>query len=147
MQQERIAAPMPEVDVLKVAEGQKLLLWAVLAGLLGLIPDVGLIARLFVSVALYRLTTALGSRVAILWAILGYIPLVGVIILLKFNADATKLLQKQGLTVGLMGVSGAEIARLRAGLLADSSPQIVMPAPPIAPLDSAGYGTGRLSDQ
>ena len=119
----RAGAPLPSWSQLRaIADGQRLIIWALLAGFV-LIPggavfgaaaggSAGLYAwivfmvavRLFMAVAVYRLAAALGSRVAILWAIGGFLPnLIGLVVILVLSARATKRLRAVGLKVGFLG--------------------------------------------
>lgn len=108
-----------------VADRQRHVLWAFLAGLLlqgaslalyaaggreqvelaGFAPVVILVVvRGVMAVTVFRLTAALGSSVAPLWAIGAFLPnLVGLVVLLVANGRATRFLGRAGVKVGFMG--------------------------------------------
>jgi hypothetical protein len=72
---------------------------------LAMIP-VGLVSMVFVlmlSLQLYSLP------VGIILGLLTLVPLIGLIVLLRINGKATKILQEHGLKVGLLGASLSEV--------------------------------------
>lgn len=123
------AAALPSWTQLKaVADGQRMVLTALLVGILatvGATLAAGAVAagdgsgataggiaylvvvigvRAWMAVATWRLARALGSKVAILWAIGGFLPnIVGLLVLAVLSSRATGRLRKAGLRVGLMG--------------------------------------------
>jgi hypothetical protein len=118
------SAALPSWSQLKaIADGQRMVLWALLIGTLAALATVGagaaggapdLVGYLFLAVVIgvrgwmalsvYRLSKALGSKVAILWAIGGFLPnLIGLVVLAVLSGRATGRLKKAGLRVGLLG--------------------------------------------
>jgi hypothetical protein len=118
------AGPLPSWATLKrIADGQRQAMLALLAGMLVLPASfllvgadapsehVGWVAvavtlglRAWMGVAVYRLTAAMGSRVALLWAIGAFLPnVIGLVVLAVASARATKRLRAAGLKVGLLG--------------------------------------------
>jgi hypothetical protein len=98
----------------KVASGQKLIIYAILAqfltvGLQAVFGDiaglVGLVAVVMSLVGMFRLSSGLGYSLGakILFVVLLLIPLVGLITLLVLNSNATDALRKAGFQVGLLG--------------------------------------------
>lgn len=67
---------------------------------------------IFSIVYVYRLAKALGSP-ALLYAIAMLVPCLGLLMLLMIVSRATATLKKAGIKVGLMGVSKADLERLR----------------------------------
>ncbi len=128
-------APLPGwvregVDLRTVARRQRLLLWLVL-GLLALqvflrtqsfsnplmfpLLVVILFATMIgVAVTVVTLMVALRRHVivCVLYTILMFAPCVNLIILLVINQQATAVLRKAGLRVGLMGVKDEQVVRL-----------------------------------
>jgi hypothetical protein len=120
------ATPLPKWTTLKrVADAQRQAMFALLAGILAVplsfsvgssvVPQAAgvaaivvvllvLAARVWMTVAVYRLTKALGSAVPLLWAIGAFLPnIIGLIVLAVCSSRATKRLRDAGLGVGLMG--------------------------------------------
>lgn len=106
----------PEVDlaVEEVAKAQRMLLYSVLASLIGnvlvrmagaaglfLFPVLIAIA-VFNIRSVYKLCRAL-DRSPVLWIIAMFIPLVNLICLLVLNSRATAFLRSRGVQVGFMG--------------------------------------------
>ncbi len=123
------------VNLVKLAEAQKHLLWCVLArigvefGGFAVIqafpPPYGLILYGVVALALLvvtivfivRMATAYGTNtvLAVLGGIAIVVPCAGLLLLLFLNQRVTATLQRAGAKVGLMGVSAAEMTKLRKG--------------------------------
>ncbi len=121
------ASPLPSWAGLKaIADGQRAALIALGAGFLviplsvlfasglgeesgGVAGAVVLVAfvwavRIWMAVAVYRLARALGSRLAVLWAIGAFLPnIIGLVVLAVISSRATGRLRKAGLKVGLLG--------------------------------------------
>lgn len=74
----------------------------VVGGLVALVIFLGV--RIWMAVGVYRLTSAMGSRVGVLWALGAFLPnLIGLVVLIVVSSRATSRLKKAGLKVGLMG--------------------------------------------
>ncbi len=122
------AAALPSWAALKaIADAQRQIMLAVLAGILAVlftqlpsplsgeaqgfreVAAIVIVAvvvgvRLWMAVATYRLAGALGSKVAVLWAIGGFLPnLIGLIVLVVLSSRASSRLKKAGIKVGLLG--------------------------------------------
>ncbi|HET7824173.1 MAG TPA: hypothetical protein VFK90_02525 [Anaeromyxobacter sp.] len=120
-------SPLPRWSTLKrVADSQRQAMFALLAGILAvplslsaggtLVPNTAgggiaialvllvLATRIWMIVAVYRVTKALGSSFALLWALGAFLPnILGLIVLAICSSRATKRLKDAGLKVGLMG--------------------------------------------
>jgi len=73
-----------------------------LVGYLSLAVVIGV--RGWMALSVYRLSKALGSKVAVLWAIGGFLPnIIGLVVLAVLSGRATGRLKKAGLRVGLLG--------------------------------------------
>ncbi len=127
--------PPPEPDPLVVARAQRMLLWHVLALLIVTVtqcvapvnaPAWMAAAKLAIYVVVTMLTIAravnlsiaIGGRSPMTWvvALLLFIPLLNFALLASLNARATDLLRSHGVRVGIMGVPGEELAKLRPGV-------------------------------
>lgn len=120
-------SPRPSWTTLReIAAQQRFVLWAFLAGLLAVPVGVGLgsaladlavpalvvsgglvvVSRVVMAVGVYRLERAMGSRVAVLWAIGAFVPnFIGLIVLIVVSLAATRRLKQAGVKVGLMGAT------------------------------------------
>jgi len=112
------ASPRNSEDLRRIAKRQTALLFAVLLNLisyflLALPYHIGLYINvaiyIFQVICIFRLATALGSRVAWLWALGALIPCVSFILLYAVNGLATNALQSCGVRVGLFGARLADI--------------------------------------
>ena len=76
-----------------------------------------LVAVVGVIIASARLAKATGSNLflAIIGGLLTLVPILGLLLLLAANARATRVLKRHGVPVGFLGVSKAQVARLREG--------------------------------
>ena len=100
-----------EPALVKVAKGQKSVLWFVLLLLVlnlastrfPLIGVAGLVVGIIGCILVYRLAKALGMSVPWLIGLLLIIPFVGIGVLLILNSRATRTLKDAGFRVGLMG--------------------------------------------
>lgn len=95
-----------------VGIAQRLLLWAVLASILGwIIPFAFLVTIPFQLYCVYKLAKALelGTGALILYLTAMFIPLVSLICLLVLNSKATSVLRDAGIKVGLMGAKPSEL--------------------------------------
>jgi len=123
------------INLVKLAEAQRQLLWCILARVFVEIAAIGLgnlnspyaagayvlvwlILIVVTIVFIARMALAFGSHpvLAILGAIAVAIPCAGLIILLILNQRVTSTLQRVNVKVGLMGVSPAEMNKLRLGV-------------------------------
>lgn len=122
------------LDLVKIAKGQKALLYCVLANILALVTLVGLGAANSSILAIFgnliyfgmwiasmvffaRLALATGHHIVtvVIACIAMIIPLVGLLVLLSVNGKASMLLKMGGARVGLLGVSAREMVKLYAG--------------------------------
>ena len=100
-------------EVLEIARRQKSILWLIIANLLTFwIPGASIVTGLIGVIFIYRLGKVLRSSLAILYAILGFIPLVGLVGLLILNSKATGALRQRGVRVGLMGANREDLSGL-----------------------------------
>lgn len=110
-------------DLRSVAKYQKGILVCILiqliavAGQFALPPDIrpivalvtipiGLAGTVFVFLLAIKVYS---TAVGILWGILALIPCVGLLVLLTINGKATKILQENGIKVGLLGANLSKI--------------------------------------
>lgn len=122
------------LDLVKIAKGQKALLYCILANILVMFLFVGLAAGAPAGVAIFgnliyfamwivsmvffaRLALATGHHIVtvVIACIAMIIPLVGLLVLLSVNGKATQYLKMGGAKVGLLGVSERELVKLYAG--------------------------------
>ena len=100
-------------EIREIGNKQKAILWTLLASIVLSFVPYGPIAASIISVIfIYQLAAALKSRVAWLYVILAFFPLVSLIALLVINSQATKALKARGLKVGLMGASSSALSAL-----------------------------------
>jgi len=91
-----------------VGQAQRLLLWAVLASIVGWIfPVVLIVAIPFQLYCVYNISKALefSTGASILYLVAMFLPLVSLLCLLLLNSKATGVLRDAGIKVGLMGAS------------------------------------------
>jgi hypothetical protein len=97
-------------EVLAVAKAQKGVLWCVLANLACIaFPPLYLVVLPFQLYFIYKLASALKSKVPILWVLGMFLPLLSLILLLILSQGATRAIQAAGFKVGLMGAKVSEI--------------------------------------
>jgi hypothetical protein len=136
---------LPRAQILAIAAAQKLLIAAILVGLLVQIagpqvsrslqlavPEVGELFRVgsglaFLSsivlqiVAVARLSSALKEGAgAIVYTLGQCVPCLGLILLVLINNRATTALKDAGIRVGLMGANAQDLARFRDGDFSDT---------------------------
>lgn len=122
-----------QVDLERVADRQRVLLWIILILILSYplsivlaatypigalaVMLVQLLAQLAALIQLLRLFAAMGASIGlrIVYAILMFIPLVNLIVLLVGSTQATGMLRAAGAQVGLLGVAKSEYPKLRGG--------------------------------
>jgi hypothetical protein len=118
----------PWAQIVRVAKAQRLVIGLFAVSLLGLpmsfiagatvglggsinfiwIP-VALGLRVATAVAVYRLAAALGSKLAVLWAIGSIVPnCIGFVVLLVISNNASEFLKKNGISVGFLGTTVPE---------------------------------------
>lgn len=98
--------------VRNVGQAQRLLIWAVLASIVGWIAPYGLyVAVPFQLYCVYKLAKALGlgTGASVFYLIAMFIPLVSLICLLVLNSEATNFLRDAGIRVGLMGAKSSDL--------------------------------------
>ena len=112
------AESLQVASIEKVASGQKLIIYSILANLglfvlsalLGdiaglFLPLVGIAAITLAILGLVRVTSGLGNPTSslIIFIVLVFVPLVGLLMLVVVNARATRALRAAGYQVGLLG--------------------------------------------
>ena len=130
-------------ELLNIGRRQRNVLWLLLGTLLfyvlmAVVPTRGLplgtpeililgtLAIVILSVTfIYQMASALKSDMAWLYAILGLVGVVQLIVLLVLNSKATSALRKNGIAVGFMGANVSELAKLAAG----GTPDLASPTP------------------
>ncbi|MGL5095286.1 MAG: hypothetical protein ACRDD1_06840 [Planctomycetia bacterium] len=103
-------------EIVEVAKRQKQILWMILLSIVAIfIPFATIVTGIIQVFFIYKLAIAVRSKAAWVYIVLAFIPLVGLLALLSINGKATKILQSNGLKVGLMGARSADVKRLQAG--------------------------------
>lgn len=75
-------------------------------GVLWLPQAFNLLSAVFSVVAMFRLTRLLrGAIVAVLYSVLAAVPLIGLLLLVQINNEASTRLKKNGIRVGFLGAS------------------------------------------
>lgn len=116
-----------------VAKWQKQIIWLVLACLLCMYVRFGLpFVGIYCAYAMYQLASALKSRIAIIWALLCFVPFIGLLSLFFLNQRATVALREAGIRVGFMGVSETDLDKL-SGSAATPPPAPPSPSTPSNP--------------
>lgn len=112
-------AAMPGADtwsreeLIAVARYQKNIQWLVLVGLLLLaVPFGNLLLGLVGLFFIFQLARALRSRAAVLYVVAAFIPLLGLLSLLRLVTQATRVLRAGGIRVGVMGARMEDFERL-----------------------------------
>lgn len=96
-------------SLLEVAKRQKNIMWMILISLAAIfIPYATLATGLVQVYFIFKLAAALRTSAAWVYIVLAFIPLVGLLALLHINGKATKVLQTNGIKVGLMGARMAD---------------------------------------
>ena len=98
--------------VRNVGMAQRLLLWAILASIVGPFVPFAFIAIIpFLLYCVYRLAKALqlSTAASVLYLLAMFIPLVSLICLLILNRKAISLLRANGIRVGFMGVKPSDL--------------------------------------
>jgi hypothetical protein len=104
-------------DILEVAKRQKQILWMILLSLAAMFSPVTIIAAgVIQAYFIYKLGEAVRASAPIVYVILSFIPLAGLVGLLVLNSKATKRLQASGVRVGLMGARSVDLDPLRSGV-------------------------------
>ena len=89
---------------MEVASRQKNIIWMIPISIVGIfVPFASIVTGIIMVYFIYMLAVAVRSSYAWVYAILAFIPLLSLIGLLHINSKATKVLQANGLRVGLMG--------------------------------------------
>ena len=93
-------------EIAEVKKRQKQIIWMVLLSLVAMfIPYATIVTGTIQIYFIFKLAQAIRSSVAWLYIILAFIPLIGLIALLYINGKATRVLQANGVKVGLMGAT------------------------------------------
>ena len=104
------------LNIERVASGQKLIIYAILINIVATILQmavhpaiglVGLVSLVMSIIGVVKLATGLSSSLIakIIYVVLMFIPLINLITLLVLNSRATKELRANGYKVGLLGAS------------------------------------------
>lgn len=118
-----IPSDFSDTEIANIAKWQKAIIWLVIASFIAFfIPQAFWITGIISLVFIYLLARALRSNVAWLYAVLGLIPLVGLIVLLVINNKATQTLKRRGIRVGLMGAKRSDIPTTNAAEAVFSRP-------------------------
>ena len=106
--------PKPLIDILEVANRQKQILWMILISIPAtFIPFATLVTGVIQIYFIVKLAKAVGSSMAWLYAVLAFLPLIGLIALLRLNGKATKILKDNGVAVGLMGANSDDLKKFQ----------------------------------
>ena len=107
------SSPKPLNDILEVANRQKQILWMILISIPAtFIPFATLVTGVIQIYFIVKLAKAVGSS-AWLYAVLAFLPLIGLIALLRLNGKATKILKDNGVAVGLMGANSVDLKKFQ----------------------------------
>ena len=107
------SSPKPLNDILEVANRQKQILWMILISIPAtFIPFATLVTGVIQIYFIVKLAKAVGSS-AWLYAVLAFLPLIGLIALLRLNGKATKILKDNGVAVGLMGANSDDLKKFQ----------------------------------
>jgi hypothetical protein len=105
-------------ELLEVANYQKNILWLILISMAAsLIPYATILTGIIQLYFIFSLAVAARSSAAWLYLVMGFIPLFNLLSLLHINGKATRILQSNGIRVGLMGVNPTDLKKLKLGLL------------------------------
>ena len=100
-------------EIVDIAKRQKQIIWMMLMSFVAMfIPGATLVTGLIQVYFIYKLAQAVRSSKAWIYIILVFIPLVGLFALLNINGKATKIMQANGIKVGLMGANSSDIKKL-----------------------------------
>jgi hypothetical protein len=103
-----------KIDLIEVAKWQKNIMWMILISLVAMfIPYATIVTGIIQIYFIYKLAAAVRSSAAWLYIILAFVPLIGLLALLHINGKATKTLQANGVTVGLMGARMADFETMK----------------------------------
>lgn len=101
-------------EILDVAKRQSQIIYMIVINLVAaFIPFATIVAGLVQMFFIFKLAQAVRSSVAWLYIVLAFIPLLGLVGLLILNQSATRILQTQGIKVGLMGARSSDLERFR----------------------------------
>lgn len=99
-----------DAEILEIAKGQKAIQWLIVVNLLTIwIPFASIVTGIIGAIFIYRLGKAERSSLAVLYTILAFVPLIGLIGLLIVNSKATVVLRQRGIRVGLMGAKKEDL--------------------------------------
>lgn len=133
-------------DLLSVARAQKLLIWAVVAGLTVFItPALYIVAVPFKLYAVYRISKVLGFSMAfrVIYMLCMFVPLLALIFLLMLNAKATENLRRLGVGVGLLGAKRKDLEQtLQPGTRVGIGPAIFVGVMVLVAIAASALNTG-----
>lgn len=102
-----------DMEILEIAKRQKASIWLVPGLVVALFyPYAHILTSIWSMVVVYKLARSVGSPDVWFYAVVGLIPMVGVIALIFANFNATKALTTRGVRVGLMGANQNDLRRL-----------------------------------
>lgn len=109
-------------ELIDIAKNQKNILWLILIGLIlpFISPYLVLISSVIQAVFVYNLAVSIKTKLAWVYCFLMFVPLIGLIALLVINGEATSILKKNGVSVGLMGAQALDISKLEQEIQIDS---------------------------
>ena len=104
-------------ELRRVAKRQKQVLWMILIQFAAIpataiFPFAMLIAAIITVYFMWELARALRSSVAWLYALLACIPVISLLTLIYLNRQAKRTLRENGIGVGFMGASSADLEEL-----------------------------------
>lgn len=104
-------------EILEVAKRQKQILFMILISLVAIfIPYATIVTGIIQIYFIFKFAKAVRSSAAWLYIILAFIPLIGLIALLIINSKATKVLQANGIKVGLMGAKKSDLEKFKTSI-------------------------------
>ena len=98
------------LDTLVIAKNQKIIMWLILANIICLfLQPLWIVSGLASVVFVYKLAKSLNKKYVFIWAILAFIPLIGLLSLYLLSNKATKHLQSNDIKVGLVGAKAKSL--------------------------------------
>lgn len=109
-------------ELIEIAKNQKNIIWLVIIGLVlpSLNPYLILISSIVQAIFIYNLAVSMKSKSAQVYCFLMFIPLINLIVLLIVSGEATSILNKNGVKVGLMGAQIQDISQLEQEIQIDN---------------------------
>jgi hypothetical protein len=115
------AKPFTQQELITIAKYQKTIIWLVLLSIAANFMPYATLVMLVTGIIriyfVFHLAVATRLSAAWLYMVMMFIPWLNLLALLHINAEATKILQSNGIKVGLMGANSADLKKLKLGLL------------------------------